>query len=393
MDSHIAESLMNRDVRLVALALLLWGFGEGLFFHIQPLYIEQLGATPVQIGALLSIANVVRATTYLPAGILADRLPRKWVMVGGWITGLVGVLLVGIARTWQGLVPGLLIYAASAYCIPVINAYLAHAVNGYRVARTFTTVFAGYAAGGVLSPTLGGWLAETTTMRVVYFASALLFAVSALAIVWVSPQPISASATTGGRWRFLLRGDFVRFAAFVCVTFVVLYLAFPLAPNFLRDVGDWRVTRIGMLGSFQALGNALINPFLGRLGDAEQDQAPAENDSVARGRGLTVGAGLVWISVLMLLVAKRFPLLAGAYLLRGAYQGCRSLTQARATGLADEADRGLLLGATETLIAVAQVIAPYLAGWLYTSNPMLPFLSALLLIPLVLLVGVVGSRF
>lgn len=74
---------MNRDARLVGLALVLWGFGEGLFLHIQPLYIEELGAAPVQIGPLLSAANVVRALVYLPGGILADRLPRKWVMVGG----------------------------------------------------------------------------------------------------------------------------------------------------------------------------------------------------------------------------------------------------------------------------------------------------------------------
>lgn len=393
MDRRVAGSPMNRDARLIALALLLWGFGEGLFFHIQPLYIEQLGATPVQIGGLLSVANVVRATTYLPAGILADRLPRKWVMVGGWALGLIGVLLVAFARTWQGLIPGILIYASSAYCIPVINAYLAHAVRGRGVARTFTMVFAAYAAGGVLSPAMGGWLAEATAMRIVYFASALLFALSMLAIVWVSPQPVPATVTTGGRWRSLLNGPFVRFAAFVCVTFIALYLAFPLASNFLKDVGGWRVARIGMLGSFQALGTALINPLLGRLGDSEQGgEGPDANDGVARGRGLTVGTGLVWSSVLMLLLARRFVLLAGAYLLRGAYQGCRSLIQARATGLAAEADRGLLLGATETLIAVAQVIAPYLAGWLYASNPTFPFLAALLLIPVVLMVGVVGSR-
>jgi len=381
---------MNRDARLIALALLLWGFGEGLFFHIQPLYIEQLGATPLQIGALLSIANVVRAITYLPAGILADRLPRKWVMVGGWATGLIGVLLVGFARTWQGLIPGLLIYAASAYCIPVINAYLAHAVRGRGVARAFTMVFAGYAAGGVLSPAIGGWLAEATAMRVVYFASAFLFIVSMLAIVWVSPQPVTLPATTSGRWRSLLNGRFVRFAALVVVIFVALYLAFPLASNFLKDTGGWRVARIGMLGSFQSLGTALFNPLLGWLGDAQRRQDSEPNHSV--GRGLTVGVGLVWSSVLILLLAKHFPLLAGAYLLRGAYQGCRSLTQARATGLAGEADRGLLLGATETLIAAAQVIAPYVAGWLYASDPTFPFLSALLLIPLALLLGIVEPR-
>lgn len=380
---------MNRDARLVALALLLWGVGEGLFLYIEPLYIEQLGATPVQIGGLLSVANVVRAASYLPAGILADRVPRKWVMVGGWVMGLVGVLLVGLARSWQGLIPGLLVYALSAYCIPVINAYLAHAVGGRNLARTFTTVFAGYAAGGVLSPAVGGWLAEVTTMRMVYFASAILFAISLLAIVQVSPQPVPTHVAVSVCWHSLLNGRFIRFAAFVCLAFVAMYLAFPLAPNFLKDVGGWRVNRIGMLGSFQALGTALLNPLLGRLGDGGRGSEPKNGDGGRR--GLIVGQGLVWGSVLLLLLAGSFPLLAAAYLLRGAYQGCRSLTQARATRLASEADRGLVLGATETLIAGAQVVAPYIAGWLYASGPAYPFFSSLLLIPLVLLLGTIRS--
>jgi MFS family permease len=383
---------MNRDIRLIALALLLWGVGEGLFFYIQPLYIEQLGATPVQIGGILLIANVVGAATYLPAGILADSLPRKWVMAGGWVTGLVGVLLVAFARSWQGLIPGLMIYALSAYCIPVINAYLAHAVHGRNVARTFTTVFAGYAAGGVISPAVGGWLAEFTAMRMVYFASAILFAISLLAIIQVSPQPVSTRTGGSGRWHSLLNGRFLRFAVFTCLIFFAMYLAFPLAPNFLKAVGGWRVAHIGVLGSFQTLGTALLNPLLGRLGDRQRHRDAGPAGIMGKARGMIVGSGLVWGSVLLLVFTRGFSLLAVAYLLRGAYQGCRSLTQARATGLGRDVDRGLLLGATETVIATAQVVAPYVAGWLYASDTRYPFLSSLVLIPVVVLFSIIGSR-
>ena len=84
---------------MMTLALLLWGFGEGLFLHIQPLYIEQLGANPVQIGGLLSAMSVVMALAYLPAGALADRLPRKWLMLGGRALGTIATVLIGLART------------------------------------------------------------------------------------------------------------------------------------------------------------------------------------------------------------------------------------------------------------------------------------------------------
>lgn len=396
---------MNRDTRLIALALSLWGFGEGLFLYIQPLYIEQLGADPVQIGGLLSTAAMVSAGTFLPAGILADRVPRKWLMVGGWITGLIGVLSVGLARGWQSLIPGLLIYALSAYCIPVINAYLAHAVGGRHLARVFTTVFAGYAAGSVISPTVGGWLAEVTTMRVVYFAAAALFAVSTLAVAQVSYQPVYPQQQRKRRWRSLLNGRFLRFAAFVCALFVAMYLGYPLASNFLKDARGWSVANIGTLGSFQALGTALLSPLLGRLSDGAPGQlspsgsgedsppwAGERRSPLGRTGGLLVGQGLVWISALILLLAATFPILAGGYLLRGAYQGCRSLIQARGTALSSEADRGLILGATETIIAAAQVFAPYAAGWLYASDPTYPLVASLMLIPIALILTAFGLR-
>ncbi|MGD2143721.1 MAG: MFS transporter [Anaerolineae bacterium] len=394
---------MNRDTRLIALALLLWGFGEGLFFHIQPLYFEQLGATPVQIGGLVSIAGAVRAVSFLPAGILADRLPRKWVMLGGWITGLTGVLLVGSARSWRGLIPGLLLYALSGYCIPVINAYLAHAADGRNLPRVFTAVFAAYAAGGVISPAVGGWLSQSSTMRSVYLVSALLFAFSMLAVLWVSPQPVPGCIQGGRRWLLLLNRRFLGFAGLVCLTFVAMYLAFPLASNYLHDARGWSLAGIGTLGSFQALGAALLSPLLGRLGGRSaadgyplaSEEAPpsggrAGGSPLGRTGGLIVGQALVWGSTLILLMAGTFPVLAVGYLLRGAYQGCRSLTQARAIALATEGNQGLMLGATETTIAAAQVVAPYAAGWLYANSAANPFIASLVLIPVAIVLLLVG---
>lgn len=374
---------MNRDTRLVALALLLWGFGEGLFLYIQPLYIRQLGANPVQIGGLLSAMSVVKAVSFLPAGMLADRLPRKWVMWGGWGMGLVGTLVAALARTWQQLVPGLLIFSLSAYCIPVVNAYLARAVNGHHLERTFTTVYASYAAGAIISPAIGGWLAEATTMRTVYFVSTGIFAISALTLTAVSAQP-APQRSKGWRWRVLLNKRFLRFAALTGLAFTAMYISFPLAPNFLEEVRGWTVSRIGVLGSFQALGTTLLGPLLGRLRNSGGKDAMTP--------GMMVGQALIWSAALLLLLTGAFPALAMAYVLRGTYQGCRSLAQARAPALGTETERGLLLGGVETVIAATQVIAPYAAGWLYAGDPTYPFIASLVLIPVTLLIGVVGEH-
>ena len=45
---------MNRNLLLVAISLFTWGVGEGLFIYFQPLYLQQWGADPLMIGAVLS---------------------------------------------------------------------------------------------------------------------------------------------------------------------------------------------------------------------------------------------------------------------------------------------------------------------------------------------------
>jgi hypothetical protein len=110
-----------------------------------------------------------------------------------------------------------------------------------------------------------------------------------------------------------------------------------------------------------------------------------------RVRGLVVEQVFVWGLALLLLLTDACPALALAHLLRDAYHGCRSLTQARVTAQGAEAERGLLLGAIETTIAVAQVVAPYAADWLCAGDLAWVFVASLAPVPVALLVGRVGS--
>lgn len=372
---------LNRDARLIALSLFLWGFGGGLFAYIQPLYMERLGAGPIQIGGLFSAASLVTTLGYVPVGAVADRLPRKWVMLVGWVIALVAVLWIGLARTWRELVPGFLLYYFTAAFWPVVTAYLADAVQGRDVGRTLATVFAAYAAGGLFAPAAGGWLAEVGAMRTVYFAATAVFVLSTLVLLWLSPQPARSRVERKQRWgQRLLSGRFLRFAAVTWFVFAAMRLMFPLAPNFLVDVWDYDMARVGALGSFEALGLTLSNLLLGRLDDGR------------RARGLVIGQTLVWTSALLLLLTGAFPALALAFLLRGAYQGCRTLARAHAIAVGSEVEHGLLQGATETAISVAQIVTAYVAGWLYICAPTWPVVASLALIPLGLLLTVVESR-
>src|SRR5512138_3338444 len=169
---------MSRDLKIITLALFLWGCGEGLFFYIMPLYMEQLGATAPEVGAVLGLAAFLTACSFIPGGMLADRFDAKKIMIWGWAIGAVASLGMGLAATWQWFVPWILIYNISAYCIPAINTYIAEASGNIPLEHTITITFAGYAAGSIVSPFVGGRLAEVLGTPSLFTIGAGLFAVS-----------------------------------------------------------------------------------------------------------------------------------------------------------------------------------------------------------------------
>ena len=364
---------MTRDIRRINLAVFLWGAGEGLFLTIQPLYIEQLGANPAQIGGVLALIPLAAGLTYIPAGYLADRLPRKPLMVGGWTAGLVAVLISALARDWRALIPGLVLYGLSAYCVPIINAYLAAAAGGRDLERIYTTNIGLYTAGAVLAPAAGGLLAQTFSMRVVYLAASGLLALSTATVLGISPQQVPAPGNRRVEWGLVHSRRMAGFAMLVLFAFFSMYLIFPLAPNFLVDTQGLSTAQVGTLGSLSAIGTTLLSLGLGRLRGRQ------------RRRGLPLGQVLVGLSAALLLWAPGIGWAALAFLLRGAYQACRALAQAHAGNLAEEAYRGLALGTTQTAIAAAELTAAVAAGWLYAGQSTWPFLAAVVLAPISIL--------
>lgn len=375
---------LSRDNRLMALALFLWASGDGLFIYLQPIYIRQLGANPVQIGGVLSLAGLAMAVAYLPGGILADRISRKTIMLVGWGVGIVAALLMASAHDWRQFIPGVMLYTFSAFCVPAVSATIADAAGDVPLERVLTLVYAGYWAGSIISPWVGGWLAKLTGMHTVYVVAAMCYALSTMVILMTKPQPVRARMST---WQMPSLTSLRSGAALgitVFAIFLAMYVGQPLAPNFLQDAAGWPVERIGLLGSLHALGVTLLAPALGRWSATTSRKL----------RGLLVAQALVWASLGLLLIgARTIPgIIYLAFFLRGGYGACRNLTNAQIAGRTSAENRGAAFGLAESAVASAQMAAPYIAGWLYTAHPAAPIGAGLVLVPAAMLLTPVLSR-
>ncbi len=349
---------MTRDLRLVALSLLIWGFGEGMFIYFQPIYLHQLGADPVQIGGILGLAAAGMLVSHLPAGALADHVGRKSMMVAAWVIAAIAAGLMALARGLPLFVAGLVLYSVTVFVMSPMSSYITQAGGDWSPARALTTVSAGFSAGMILGPVLGGQLAEQFGLRSVYAIATGTFVISTVLILFIRPQPIEA-AHEGHRYRALLANR--RFGGLLILVFLVnlgMYLPWPLTPNFLQEVRHVTVGQIGVLGAFTGLGVVVFNLALGHL--------PAK-------RGMLIAQALVGGAVVALWVGVGFPWYAAAYFLFAGYRTARSLITATIHALVSPAEIGLAFGANETVAAASLMVAAPIAGLLFDRQPGLPY--------------------
>jgi predicted MFS family arabinose efflux permease len=360
--------MMTRDNRLLAFALFAWGLGEGLFIYIEPLYLRELGADPVAIGSILAAAALAAGLAHVPAGMLADRFGRKPILVAGWGLGLAAAIVMFLARDLRLFVPGLIAYTFTGFVIAPINGYVAAARGPQSVQRALTLVSAGFWAGTIFSPALGGLIARATELRMVFAAATAAFAFSTLAVLFVHPQPPATPPPGHSRYGALLRNRrFLGFLLLVLSALLAMQVGLPFMPNFVVEVRGFDVGLVGLLGSVNSLGTVTFNLVLGA-------RLPR--------RAFIFAQACLALSLAILLITVSRNGLFAVYFLRAGWYLARNMAAAQVGRIVAPAQTGLAFGLVETVSTLAAILGPLVAGVLYARTPALPFQVSLGLIVL-----------
>jgi len=166
---------MNPSLLWLSAALFTWGIGEGMFLMFQPIYLQQLGADPIQIGAILGGFGAVMTMAHIPAGYLSDRIGRRPMLIAAWVIGIVAALLMALANNLIVFIIGMAIYGFTAFVVSPLDSYVTAARGNWSVARAITLISMTFNAGAVLGPITGGWVGDHFGLRTVYFISTGVF--------------------------------------------------------------------------------------------------------------------------------------------------------------------------------------------------------------------------
>ena len=357
---------MNRNLFFVAIALLLWGFGEAMFINFIPIYLDvQFHLSEYQIGLVLGAFGFSSAITHIPAGRIADRMGRRPLLIIAWLLGVFSTAVMGSALAFPLFLIGLFGYGLTAFVASPMSSYVTAARGNLSVGMVLSLTTASFGMGMVLGPIAGGWIGEHYGMRMSFWAATAVFVLSNLFIFFIGHQPLDHHDPESPPPGLINNSRFVILMAVLAFAIFAMYLSVPLTPNFLNGVRGLSLSQTGLIFSMWALGNSLITVLFSR---AEPR------------KGFLLAQALVILFALLIWKGTTMPVFALGFFLLGGFRAGRPMVMAQARELVHVSQMGTMYGIMETISAVIFVITPPLAGFLYERDPMMMYPLAIGLI-------------
>lgn len=319
-----------------------------------PLRASELGGNRFQIGLLFSLTTFSAALLSLPAGMLADRLGRRPMLLISVITG--GVSQVGIAFSssieldylWQAM-GGI----AGAATQASLWAAVADAAHGRRLGRSMGWLTLSMQMGFLIAPALAGQALHVLSVERDILVTAVLYVVSLVAL----PSVGRAAARGVGPIRpivELLRQPGLPAAA---VALLAGSLIWGTLQGFLTIFGKESLglpgPQIGLLFALQAAANGLSRIPAGRLVDRVRRRTGLISVTIL---GFSGSIAILphlhgfWLPALVLVAPM--PLLAIAFI----------AVSVEFTNLATPQSRGVAMGLYGTFLYIGLGTGPLVFG-------------------------------
>jgi MFS family permease len=394
---------LERRVGALAAGLLVYGFGEELWFRYLPEYLRVLGASAFAVGLFGTARDFLDAAYAYPGGLLSDRLgTRRALLLFGSLT-TAGFAVYFFWPSVGGVFFGLLLVMCwQSLGLPATFTLIGEELEGGRRVAGFTVQAVLKRVPIVVAPPLGGLILERMGMRQgirVGFAISIVLSIAMLVALWrglekregetvaVAPSPLSAARSgrrdlrlrptlestgedppspnaPGGRrgglpreLRQLLIADcLIRFCEGMPDVFLVIWAI---------EIVKISPSRFGFLTSV-LMGTAIVS-YVPAAALAER----AEKKSF-----VLLTYAFFTLFPLAVFFSRSFPALAAAFVIGGLREIGEPARKALIVDLSDPRARGRTVGLYYAIRGFAVAGAAAVGGALWTVAPSATFLVA-----------------
>ncbi|MBY2924894.1 MFS transporter [Rhizobium leguminosarum] len=388
--SAVSQKLDWRLMLPVFIIVSLDAASSGAILPILPFYLRNLGASPLVLGLVLGAEALSQFVAAPWLGQLSDRCGRKRVLLASQAGALISLLLLALANSVVFVLLARILLGLTAANFSAAAAYAADNSSATTRRQAIGILSAGLGLGGMIGPGLSGYLADISLTAPIWVAlalSATSMLVTGLCLKGADARgrfgdDSKADETVGEKvsFRTLLASPVIRVlvAVLLCHYFSYGMFSSQLAV-FLADTFTWNEhafgpKELGYLLTADGAINVLVQLFLLRwLGGTFSE------------RGLIVlvftilSIGYVTAGLATDIATLAFAVLCistGVALARPTFVAALSVH-------VPQQRQGIVMGATQSLVAVTDIVTPVLAGLILGQSLYGAWIGAVVVIALV----------
>jgi len=351
--------------------------GLTIILPLLPFYAERLGASPTVVGLLVSTYAACQLVAGPVLGQISDRMGRRPLLLVSQMGTFIGFLILAWAGSLWVVFLARVIDGLTAGNLSLAQAYISDVTKPEERAKSFGVIGVAFGIGFLIGPAISGFL-STYGYQYPIFAAAALSATSILSTYFLLPgAPVIPESEkregpplpAGRRLRVLDWGNYAtyfkrpalaqllwQFFAFA-FSFAIFISGFALFAErrFTWNGHPFGVKEVGYVFAYVGfLGIILQGGLIGRL-----VKRFGEVNLVSSGF-ISATAGFALIGFMYhlpgLLVASTLASFGTGVL--------RPALTSLITQHAGREEQGIVLGLTQSLMSVAQIVAPVIGGFL-----------------------------
>jgi len=245
----------------------------------HPFQLLALGATPLQLGIAVAIDTAASIAFLLVGGAIADRVPRRTLIIasdvlGGCVVGIVALLsATGQLRIEHVYVAAVALGAADAFLRPAYTAIIADLVPADVLRAGNAARLLGRSLARIAGPTVGGLAVAFGGPALAFGINALTFVFSFATLMLATPvRRILASTTSlirdireGFGYVFSVRWIWTTITYFMLVNVAYVGQSGVMTPLLVRDVLSGNAETFGVLISAYGVGTIVASVVVAQL--------------------------------------------------------------------------------------------------------------------------------
>jgi MFS family permease len=351
--------------------------GYTIILPLLPFYAERLGATPTIVGTLVSAFAICQFVAGPLLGRLSDHVGRRPVLIFSQIGTLIGFLILANAHMLWLVFLSRVIDGLTAGNLSLAQAYIADVTRPSERSKSFAVIGIAFGIGFLVGPAVSAMLATDGNLSRPIYAGAALSFLSILCTYFLLPKhPVIPDPEPGeapplpagqrlsifdlGQYAQYFKQPGVRLRLWQFFLFAFAFSGFVSGfALFAERRFGFHVKQVGYVFAYAGfLGIVLQGGLIGRLVKRFGDRALVYSGFIAAAIGYAaLGFTYDWRWLVLVTIFSSY----GTGVLRPAITSLVTQTGGRR-------DQGTLLGLTQSITSVCQIVAPLISGVLITHE-------------------------